>query len=89
MTGAVLEKPLEKLVLHSFLDVYLWRGKVIYRIPQRRICSDNNDIWPGTEWRLFTVMSLVHLQKICTQIFTLEGGKKNVITTVSARLKSH
>ena len=23
----------------------LWRGKVLYRIPQRRICSDNNDVW--------------------------------------------
>ena len=50
MTEAGLEKPLEKLVLHSFLEVHLWRGKILYRIPRRRICSDNNDVWPGTRW---------------------------------------
>ena len=37
MTGAGLEKPLEKLMLHSFLVVRLWRGKVLYRI-RRREC---------------------------------------------------
>ena len=48
--GAGLEKPLEKVVLHSFPVVCLCLRKVLYRIPQRTICSDNIDVWPGTRW---------------------------------------
>ena len=48
--GAGLEKPLEKVVLYSFPVVCLCLGKVLYRIPQRTICSDNTDVWPGTRW---------------------------------------
>ena len=48
MTRAGLEKPLEKVVLHSFLADFLWHRKVLYRIPQRKIC--NTDVWPGRRW---------------------------------------
>ena len=39
-----------KVVLHSFLVVRLWRGKVLHRIPQRRMYLGSTDIWPDTRW---------------------------------------